>query len=126
MAGKKYALLFVTADPDEVKKPSGKILEHFLGVSISDACVVEKGSYTLVQPGPVGKGAIRGKDGALVLGRENVAKPQFCTRKVVFIPEKAECAIVFSDWQDDKAPGAAVGQKRILHFVSLNPYFDEE
>ena len=47
-----------------------------------------------------------------------------CNHKLVFIPEKPEVTVTFSDWPDGKKPAEGIGRKRILNFVSVCPYFD--
>ena len=120
--GRKYSLRFVIADPDNVKKPGRKMLKFVLDARISDAKKVEQGSYLLVQPGPVGMRYTRAVDGSVT--RAEVAMKQIATRKIVFIPEKPEVTITFSDWQDDQTPGDAIGQKQLLNCIGIYPYFD--
>ena len=39
---------------------------------------------------------------------------QIATGKIVFIPDKPEVTLTFSDWKDDRTPGGAIGQKLVL------------
>ena len=109
--GRKYSIVFVSADADDVKNRVCQRREFQLNVALDGAKIVPEQSFRYRLP------------------REIPAKPKRCefvNHKVVFIAEKPEVKITFSDWQDDRTPGAEIGQKRIMNFVSLMPYFDEQ
>jgi hypothetical protein len=122
--GKKYSLLFVTADPDNVKKPGNELLKVVFNADISDSRTVADGSYQLVQPGPVATRYKRNENGEAVIDKI-IPMPQIVTHKIVFVPEKPEVTITFSDWQDEKTPGGKIGEKRVINFISVNPFFED-
>jgi hypothetical protein len=122
--GKKYALRFVLADLDDVKKPVGKPLDFTFRADISDSRKVDAGSYFLIQPGPTAMRYTRLADGSFT--RAKFPARQIATGKIVFIPDKPEVTLTFSDWKDDRTPGGAIGQKLVLNFIGICPYFDGE
>ena len=122
--GKKYALRFVLADLDDVKKPVGKPLDFTFRVDISDSGKVDAGSYFIVQPGPTAMRYTRAVDGSFT--RASFPARQIATRKIVFIPDKPEVTLTFSDWRDDRTPGGPIGQKLVLNFIGICPYFEGE
>jgi len=49
--------------------------------------------------------------------------PGIVTHRVVFRAKSAEAVLAFSDWKDDMTPGGDIGERRILNFVGVRPYF---
>jgi hypothetical protein len=104
--GKKYSLFFVSADADDIDKPKEKKAPFVFQANISDATIVPELGYILKKPG------------------DTKSRAQMRNHKIVFIPEKPEVTITFTDWEDDQTPGQPAAQKCVLNFVSLTPYFD--
>ena len=110
--GKKYSLCFVTADEEDIIKPMAKKPPVFFDAKISDSKIIPQLGYIFKKPA----------DGS----RRIRQRPQICNHKLVFIPDKAEVTVTFSDWSDGKMPAEGIGRKRVLNFVSVCPYFDGE
>ena len=100
--GHKYALRFYTADPDEIELDKGVSVNFAFRADVSDARILPELGYE----------------------RRYMARHEMVTHKVVFIPEGTEADITFSDWKGDDEVGAPVGQRRVLNFVSLTPFFE--
>ena len=66
----------------------------------------------------------RAVDGSFT--RASFPARQIATRKIVFIPDKPEVTLTFSDWRDDRTPGGPIGQKLVLNFIGICPYFEGE
>ena len=107
--GKTYVLRYLLVDNADVKaqKPSGKKI--LLRAKLD-------GAQDITASSPVAK--YLAPDGVNIRGYvNNVA--------VVFKAEKPEVDLTFSDWADDSAPGAPVGQEILLNKVGVTPYFSE-
>lgn len=107
--GKTYVLRYLLTDNADVKakKSSGKKI--LLRVKLD-------GAQNITASSPVAK--YLAPDGVNIRGYvNNVA--------VVFMAEKPEAGLTFSDCAEDTAPGAPAGQEILLNKVSVTPYFTE-
>jgi len=100
--GRKYALRFTTADPDELDLPKGMSVNFAFHAEISDARILPELGYDY----------------------RVMSKHELVNHKVVFIPNGTEADITFSDWKSDDEAGAPKGQRRVLNFINLTPYFE--
>jgi len=109
--GKKYSLTFVTADPDTF---NGKNVTFGQDIAfnavLSDAEVDQKLSYDMRAGGKQ--------------FQDTVVEIQ--TRKIIFTAKAAEVTVTFSDWTSDTEMGGKAGDKRVLNFIQVTPYFAEE
>ena len=99
--GRQYVLRFITADPDELNLDKGMSIHFAFHAEISNSRLLPE------------------------LGREYrcLSKHEIVNHKVVFIPNGTEADITFSDWRSDDEAGAPKGQRRLLNFINLTPYF---
>ena len=107
--GKQYVLRYLLVDNADIKakKPSGKKI--LMRAKLD-------GAKNITASSPVAK--YLAPDGVNIRGYvNNVA--------VVFKAEKPEVDLTFSDWAEDTAPGAPVGQEILLNKVGVTPYFSE-
>jgi hypothetical protein len=110
--GKKYALLFVTADADDAVNRLCHRREFQFNVSLKGATVLPEFSNEYRLPRTIPE-------------NPQNRRCEFVNHKVVFTADKPEVTVTFSDWQDDSTPGAPIGQKRVVNYISLVPFFDE-
>ncbi|NMA40492.1 MAG: hypothetical protein GX937_09980 [Lentisphaerae bacterium] len=112
--GRVYSLTYVTADPDDIANFKNERQHVVLEASIDGGETIPEKGYEFRIPA----------------GWENwpasAKRREIVTRKIVFKALRSDVAITFSDWLSDDTPGGAIGQKRILNSISLNPYFGEE
>ena len=107
--GKQYVLRYLLVDNTDIKKNKASRKKLSLQVQLDGAKNVTASSPLAKHLNPEGIN-IRGYV-------NNVA--------LVFKAEKPEVLLTFSDWADDKTPGAPIGQKIILNKVVVTPYFTE-
>ena len=109
--GKTYSLLFMTADPADIEDrsfPKGKRI--VFDATLDGATILPKWGYDRRAGGKQ--------------FQDNPVEIQ--TRKIVFRADRPEVTVTFSDWLNDTEPGAPAGGRRLLNFVSVNPYFAGE
>ncbi|MBE6385870.1 MAG: hypothetical protein E7048_09445 [Lentisphaerae bacterium] len=103
--GKLYSIVFTTADPEDIAKPKLKRLPFVFKSELKGVKIIPEYSYDIRVPERWDKKNIKRKS------------RDIHTRKIVFKAEKETAEIIFSD------AGAPAGQKRVLNFVSVRPYF---
>ena len=108
--GETYSLVYATADYDDVLKPGAHPTNETLRVTLTNATPEPERSYDASWP-PERFPSGRRPKGAVTL-----------SHKVVFTATAAETTVEFSDWTAD-GPGGRVGERRLLNYVGMRPYF---
>ena len=107
--GKQYVLRYLLVDNADIKKNKASRKKLSLQVQLDGAKNVTASSPLAKHLNP---------EGINIRGYVNNAA-------VVFQAEKPEVQLTFSDWANDKTPGAPIGQEIILNKVVVTPYFTE-
>ena len=109
--GKKYSLTFVTADPDTFNGKNVVFGQDIaFNATLSDADIDRKLSYDMRAGGKQFQDIV----------------VEIQTRKIIFTAKAAEVTVTFSDWKSDTEMGGSAGDKRVLNFIQVTPYFTEE
>ena len=112
--GRVYELMYCSADFEDVMAPAGNAPETWtLSATLTDAETIPALSFDHVSR-------------MLASDRARGAKiPNIVTHRVVFRAKAATATLTFSDWRSATEPGGAAGEKRILNFVGVRPYYAE-
>ena len=100
--GKLYSFFYVTANPDDIEKPMKTDHKFVFNAILDGAEIIPEVSYEY-----------RNK----TKWEKKSKTRQLVFRKTVFRAGKDKITVTFTD------EGAAPGQKRILNFVGVRPYF---
>ena len=109
--GRLYSLNYATVDYDEMLKPGVHSTNMAFNAKISNACLVENGSYASFWP-PLEWAAVRRPQKAAV-----------CAHKIVFEARADEAELTFSDWRDGSSPGGRIGERLIMNNAGIRPYY---
>ena len=93
---------YVTAHPDDIVKPMRIDHKFVFNAVLSDVEIIPEKGYEYRNITKWGK---------------NTKTRQIVYRKVIFRAKKDKATVTFTD------EGAPAGQKRILNFVGVRPYF---
>jgi hypothetical protein len=105
-----YTLSYVVSDFDDIAAPKPELPDILLPVALEGAEVIEEGSYVNRWPN---SSAPKGQ------------KVSLDTHRILFRALREQVKITFRDWQDDAVPGGSVGQRQVLNFVNLKPYYEK-
>ena len=100
--GKLYSFFYVTAHPDDIVKPMRIDHKFVFNAVLSDVEIIPEKGYEYRNTTKWSKKS---------------QTRQIVFRKVIFRAKKDKATVTFTD------EGAAPGQKRILNFVGVRPYF---
>lgn len=112
--GKVYSLTYFTTDYDDVLKPKNEHTIFELNALLDGGEIIPELSFRRVYP--------KGWDGSWGQRKGTVEKVH---HRILFRAKKSEVTLTFSDWKNDKEPGAAIGQRRLLNYIILRPYYME-
>ena len=109
--GRHYALIYCTADYEDVMKRGGEKVEEAFSSALEGATEVKELAFTRhKQSGAKGAG---GRKIRLVIDRR------------VFRAENETATLAFFDWKSPGESGASAGVKRVLNYVVFRPYYVE-
>lgn len=113
--GKLYCLSFMTVDYDDFLKPRNKHIPFTFEATIEDADIIPEASSHRIFPPQWNQGIPAQKPGTT----------EKDIRRIVFRAKKDTARITFSDWKSATEPGGAPGERRLLNWISVNPYFEK-
>ena len=112
--GKLYCLTFMSVDYNDLSKPQNKHLEFVFDATVSDADIIPEATSMRRYP------QVWGGNGDYKPGT-----PEKAIRRIVFRAKKDKAVITFSDWKSATEPGGPAGQKRVVNWIGLNPYYQD-
>ena len=113
--GRVYELMFCTASFDDINQIAGSSdpAKWTFSATLGGVETIPALSFDHVSR-------------MLAADRARGAKtPTIITHRIVFRAKAETSALTFSDWKSPSVPGGAVGEKRILNFVGVRPYYVE-
>ena len=109
--GRYYALIYCTADYDDVMKRGGDKVEEAFSSALEGATELKELAFTRhKQSSATGIG---GRKIRLVIDRR------------VFRADAKEATLAFTDWKSPGESGAPAGTRRVLNYVVFRPYYCE-
>ena len=108
--GRCYALMYCTADYDDVVERRGSRPDEAFGARL-------EGAEELGELGFVHETGNGGKDGQ--------RRIQMLVHRQVFRATASSARLVFSDWKTKDVSGAKDGVRRVLNYVIFRPYYNE-
>lgn len=111
--GKLYCLKFSSCDYEDIFKHKHMPLDCTLDATISDVEILPEVSTTRRFPTIW--------DWKHKTGRSN--QPEHVLRRIVFRAKKDTATVTFSDWKTPTEPGGPAGVRRVVNWISINPYF---
>ena len=109
--GRYYALIYCTADYDDVMKRGGDKVEEAFSSALEGATELKELAFTRHKQSSA-KGA-GGRKIRLVIDRR------------VFRADAKEATLAFTDWKSPGESGAPAGTRRVLNYVVFRPYYCE-
>ena len=114
--GRLYALMFLTADEDDVNRPAS--VPPAFGCRATFDGGVEIPELAVAKNVPSNRNA----QGKLWNGQSVSLKT---VHRVVFRAEKPEVTLSFTDWQSDSGSGAPAGRRTFLNYIHMRKYYLE-
>ena len=117
--GQRYHVSCCTMDLDDIEKPGPCGNDVTFSIRIGEGGVVDP-HLVITHRQPHDRRA----NGNSRWGNQPV--PICATHSAVFRAEREEVTLTLSDWAADDVRGGRVGQRRILNYVIVRPYYEEE
>ncbi|MGI6355692.1 MAG: hypothetical protein GX937_05805 [Lentisphaerae bacterium] len=108
--GKLYTLSYVVGDFDDIAEIKPEAPDILLTATLEGAEVIPSGTYVHRWPNTYRpKAKLASQD----------------THRILFRAQQERVVITFRDWQAEGVPGGPEGQRLVLNFVSLKPYYEQ-
>ena len=115
--GKLYSLKLVTGNYDELQAGKSKKVRHGVSVTIDNVTMVNEKSFIHIQPNLY----------CYFIPPFSATNSFWFNHHHYVFRAKGEAATVtIMDWQNEKEPGAPIGQELMFNFVEMQPYYGEE